>query len=1124
MECNKEEAIRAMQLAEKKMQASDFTGAQRIAQKARQLYPDLENISQLLTVCEVHCSAQIKLGGSEKDWYRILQVEQTVDAATIKKQYRKLAFLLHPDKNKFAGAEAAFKLIGEANSVLSDQSNRSSYDMKCRLFAKAAKPKPSVCQPKKNSFAQTQYGAVNNLRNQPGPQSTGWYWHQQAQSQTFWTCCPFCHMRFEYYRECINKALLCQSCRKEFVTVDLGTQGVQPGSFGQFPHQKQAPDQGPQKVPSQGNSTKFSGKRSLDASAGSQPTSKTGSESKREERDNGEVLQTKQGVGMPKDDTIKSKKTDSSKSSKRKRERKLVVESGESSETESKDDIMEDNGADSSTAKEGHHRRKSSRQKQNVSYKENLSDDDDDFVSLPKRSRVSKSSNASEESTEKAFENGGIANDDEREKQLKQSAGGPVEESLTSKTRKARESEVKGKEADISDHPDQKPKTDGGSYLKSNKTSILDNFSFPDPEFSDFDKDKAESCFAADQIWAIYDPVDGMPRYYARIRKVFSPGFRLKITWLEADPVNEAEIDWCDKELPVACGKYVLGNSQTVDHGMFSHQMQCIKGSGRNTYVVYPRKGETWAVFQNWDMNWSSDPHKHQPFQYEFVEVLSDFVEDAGVCVAYLARIKGFVSLFQQTEQHGVLSFQILTSELYRFSHRVPSFRLTGKERKGVPKGSYELDPASLPPSFFESGYHDNAKIDNGSISAGINVLCPEPQKVEAGDVSGRGEIPAAGKRERSSSRKETPLPRKSPRKSNISGQTGGSQGVSVESGMNGLDNGKVTPSKRSTSVCQSDEGINTPKKQGSNHETKAFEIRRSPRDVSKKKSEVNGNRPTKEEVATKQPHSQKDENSGFSSHTSSSSSAPKVFSRVNEQCNKSSARSPAAEAPVTPSRKLLQTECFDFTQQKSKEKFKVGQIWALRTDGDAMPTTYAQVKSIQHTPDFQVRVALLDSCSPSTDTSHPISCGDFYVKNKGTKAFSLSSFSHSVNATPKGMKRYEIYPRKGEIWALRKSQNGDLTCPSSSKGDCGIVEVLEDNEQSTKVVLLFHVNGSKSMFKAPRIQRSRTGVLEIPQAEMARFLHRIPAFQHTGESQSRLAGCWELDPSSIPTSVIRLD
>ena len=55
------------------------------------------------------------------DWYGILQVEQAADDAIIRKRYQKLALLLHPNKNKFVGAEAAFKLIGEANRILSDQ-------------------------------------------------------------------------------------------------------------------------------------------------------------------------------------------------------------------------------------------------------------------------------------------------------------------------------------------------------------------------------------------------------------------------------------------------------------------------------------------------------------------------------------------------------------------------------------------------------------------------------------------------------------------------------------------------------------------------------------------------------------------------------------------------------------------------------------------------------------------------------------------------------------------------------------------------------------------------------------------------------------------------------------------
>ena len=132
MECNKEEALRAKELAEKKMQNKDFIGARKFALKAQQLYPELENITQMLIVCDVHCSAEQKLIGNEMDWYKILQIELTANDTTIKKQYRKFALQLHPDKNKFSGAEAAFKLIGEAQRVLLDREKRSRLDMNLR--------------------------------------------------------------------------------------------------------------------------------------------------------------------------------------------------------------------------------------------------------------------------------------------------------------------------------------------------------------------------------------------------------------------------------------------------------------------------------------------------------------------------------------------------------------------------------------------------------------------------------------------------------------------------------------------------------------------------------------------------------------------------------------------------------------------------------------------------------------------------------------------------------------------------------------------------------------------------------------------------------------------------------
>lgn len=65
----------------------------------------------------------------EKDFYQILGVPKDVSDADLKKTYRKLARKYHPDSNQGdAAAEAKFKEISEAYSVLSDAEQRKEYD------------------------------------------------------------------------------------------------------------------------------------------------------------------------------------------------------------------------------------------------------------------------------------------------------------------------------------------------------------------------------------------------------------------------------------------------------------------------------------------------------------------------------------------------------------------------------------------------------------------------------------------------------------------------------------------------------------------------------------------------------------------------------------------------------------------------------------------------------------------------------------------------------------------------------------------------------------------------------------------------------------------------------------
>jgi molecular chaperone DnaJ len=65
----------------------------------------------------------------DKDFYKVLGVDKGVSDAELKKTYRKLARQYHPDSNAGdAKAEARFKEISEAYSVLSDTEQRTEYD------------------------------------------------------------------------------------------------------------------------------------------------------------------------------------------------------------------------------------------------------------------------------------------------------------------------------------------------------------------------------------------------------------------------------------------------------------------------------------------------------------------------------------------------------------------------------------------------------------------------------------------------------------------------------------------------------------------------------------------------------------------------------------------------------------------------------------------------------------------------------------------------------------------------------------------------------------------------------------------------------------------------------------
>lgn len=86
--------------------------------------------SRAFTVEQKAAVIRIKRCGATA-YYEILGLESvktTCSDSDIKKAYRKLSLLTHPDKNGYEGADEAFKLVSKAFQVLSDPDKKKKFD------------------------------------------------------------------------------------------------------------------------------------------------------------------------------------------------------------------------------------------------------------------------------------------------------------------------------------------------------------------------------------------------------------------------------------------------------------------------------------------------------------------------------------------------------------------------------------------------------------------------------------------------------------------------------------------------------------------------------------------------------------------------------------------------------------------------------------------------------------------------------------------------------------------------------------------------------------------------------------------------------------------------------------
>ncbi|XP_059653247.1 uncharacterized protein LOC132300250 [Cornus florida] len=225
------EAERWLVIAEKLLTSRDLLGSKTFAIRARESDPRLEPADRILAVIDTLLAGDKRIN-NQRDWYAILQlVCHTRDSELIATQYRRLALLLNPSKNKLAFADEAFQLVSDAWSVLSNPSKKSLYDNELNLFSKLD-PSTSIGSSRGQEHQEQQQhhnqqeqsirrsARNSNVSNREKIVNEDSEMHNiYDEVSSFWTACPYCYNMYEYprvYEEC---TLRCQNCRRAFHAV-----------------------------------------------------------------------------------------------------------------------------------------------------------------------------------------------------------------------------------------------------------------------------------------------------------------------------------------------------------------------------------------------------------------------------------------------------------------------------------------------------------------------------------------------------------------------------------------------------------------------------------------------------------------------------------------------------------------------------------------------------------------------------------------------------------------------------------------------------------------------------------------------------------------------------------------
>ncbi|GFP91317.1 Dnaj homolog subfamily b member 12 [Phtheirospermum japonicum] len=743
MECNKDEALRAKSIAESKLEQKDFAGSKKFALKAQNLYPGLDGISQMLTTLDVYISAEKKIGGLT-DWYGVLGVGSSADDDAIKRQYRKLALMLHPDKNSSAGAEGAFKLISEAWSLLSDKARRLMYNQTTGFnfkgfqqkapmtttgpspsMAQTARPGPSThaawahargpspCTAPRPGPSTESPLSKSTKRKPPAPKAQ----KKSAKSspagpskaapappvqtvESFWTICGQCRIQYEYHKMFRNTTLLCPTCKTPFVAAEIPRPVTKSKSHKPNP----CPPAGQQQQnaepnPNPSNNSPASPPANNDRGKNVVPEAQ------------------KPGAGQPGPNIF----TNAAHQRAPPRASASGIDRAANPSPAAKVPKFEEKlkraVCTESNASDGPDR---------YSKKRKL----DDFKMPNGNLNFGRNFNMPNFGNTGPLGRARDMNPIELRKVLMENARKEILKKLNEP----------GPEVPVDKpHGNKTAKKDNGQTQKNQKKSNGDSsaannaneqnavmmkmMKVPDPDFYDFDQDRTERSFASDDVWAAYDDDDGMPRFYALIHKVISKRpFRLKISWLNSKTTTEfgPSLNWVESGFYKTCGEFRVGKHEVCKFvNAFSQKVKWSKGP-RGAVVILPQKGDVWALYRNWSSEWDTRTPDDVIHKYDMVIVVDGFDEAKGeVSVAPLVKVVGYRTVFRPDMGDGAV-VRIPKEEVFRFSHQVPHHELAGHEAPDMPRGCVELDPAATPLELLGMATSDeNAGPSGGNVETG---------------------------------------------------------------------------------------------------------------------------------------------------------------------------------------------------------------------------------------------------------------------------------------------------------------------------------------------------------------------------------------------------------------------